>query len=330
MNQPSGIALRGTGSCLPARVLPNAEFARTLETTDEWIQTRTGIRERRIAGPGETTATMGLTAARRALEMADLTPQDLDLIVCATVTPEMLFPSTACFIQAGLGCRPVGAFDLLAACSGFVYGLAVGSQFVRTGAYRNVLVVGAETLSRIVDYTDRGSCILFGDGAGAAVLSATRDAGRGVRYFRLYADGNNYELLHMPGGGSRYPASIKTVTEGMHTMKINGREVYKFAVTRMQELIHEAMTDCCLTIDDIALVIPHQVNQRIIDSAVRHMNFPPEKVMGNLERYGNTSAASVPIALDEAMRTGRLRAGDTVLLVAFGGGFTWASAVVTL
>lgn len=330
MDQPIGIALRGTGSCLPARVLPNAEFARTLDTSDEWIQTRTGIRERRIAGPGETTATMGLTAARQALEMADLSPQDLDLIICATVTPEMMFPSTACFIQAGLGCRPVAAFDLLAACSGFVYGLAVGSQFVRTGAYRNVLVVGAETLSRIVDYSDRGSCILFGDGAGAAVLSATREPGRGLRYFRLYADGHNYELLHLPGGGSRYPASVQTVTDGLHFMKINGREVYKFAVTRMQELIQEAMSDCRLTVDDIAMVIPHQVNQRIIDSAVRHMNFPPEKVMGNLERYGNTSAASVPIALNEAVRAGRLGPGDTVLLVAFGGGFTWASAVVTL
>jgi 3-oxoacyl-[acyl-carrier-protein] synthase-3 len=330
MNQLIGVALRGTGSCLPARVLPNAEFARTLDTSDEWIWSRTGIRERRIAGPGETTATMGLTAARRALEMADLAPTDLDLIVCATITPEMMFPSTACFVQAGLGCRPIPAFDLLAACSGFVYALAVGSQFIQTGAYRNVLVVGAETLSRVVDYTDRGSCILFGDGAGAAVLSAAREPGRGVRYFRLYADGSNYELLHLPGGGSRYPTSAQTVAEKMHFMKLNGREVYKFAVTRMQELMQEAMSDCRLTVDDVALVVPHQVNQRIIDSAVRHLNFPPEKVMGNLERYGNTSAASVPIALDEAMRSGRLQAGDTVLLVAFGGGFTWASAVITL
>ncbi len=330
MNQPIGIALRGTGSCLPARVLANAEFAQTLDTSDEWIYTRTGIKERRIAGPGETTATMGLAAARQALAMADLGPQDLDLIVCATLTPEMMFPSTACFIQADLGCRPIAAFDVLAACSGFVYALAVGSQFIRTGAYRNVLVVGAETLSRVTDYTDRGSCILFGDGAGAAVLSATKEPGRGLQFFRLYADGSNYELLHLPGGGSRHPASVKTVTDGLHYMKLNGREVYKFAVTRMQELIQEAMTECRLTVDDIALVIPHQVNQRIIDSAVRHLNFPPEKVMGNLERYGNTSAASVPIALDEAMRTGRLRRGDTVLFVAFGGGFTWASAVITL
>jgi 3-oxoacyl-[acyl-carrier-protein] synthase-3 len=310
--------------------MPNAEFARTLDTSDEWIRTRTGIRERRIAGPGETTASMGLAAARQALERADLSPLDLDLIVCATITPEMMFPSTACFIQAGLGCRPIAAFDLLAACSGFVYAMAVGSQFIRTGTYRNVLVLGAETLSRIVDYTDRGTCILFGDGAGAAVLSATREPGRGLRYFRLYADGSQPELLCLPGGGSRHPASAQTIADKLHFMKLNGREVYKFAVTRFQELIQEALADCGLTVDDIALVIPHQVNQRIIDSAVRHMAFPPEKVMGNLDRYGNTSAASVPIALDEAMRTGRLRQGDNVLLVAFGGGFTWASAVLTL
>jgi 3-oxoacyl-[acyl-carrier-protein] synthase-3 len=330
MSQPIGVALRGTGSCLPVRVVTNAEFEKTLDTSDEWIQSRTGIRERRIAGPGETTASMGLAAARKALQAADLGPRDIDLIVCATVTPEMMFPSTACFIQAGLGCRTIGAFDLLAACSGFVYALAAGSQFIQSGTYRNVLVIGAETLSRIADTTDRGSCILFGDGAGAAVLSATDEPGRGLHYFRLYADGSHPELLHMPGGGSRFPASAQTVANRMHCIKLNGREIYKFAVTRLQELIQEAMADCCLTIDDVALVIPHQVNQRIIDSAVRHMNFPPEKVMGNLDRYGNTSAASVPIALDEAMRTGRAGPGDKVLLVAFGGGLTWASAVLTL
>ncbi|HJT77393.1 MAG TPA: beta-ketoacyl-ACP synthase III [Gemmataceae bacterium] len=330
MSEPLGIALRGTGSCLPARVLSNADFEKRLDTSDAWIQQRTGIRERRVVGPGETTASMALVAARRALEVADLGPQDLDLILCATITPEMLFPSTACFVQAGLGCRPIGAFDLLAACSGFVYALVVGSQFIRNGAYRNVLVIGAETLSRVVDYSDRGSCILFGDGAGAAVLSATRETGRGLHYFRLYADGSHHELLHLPGGGSRYPASADSVARGLHFMKLNGREVYRFAVTRLQELIQEAMTECGLTVADVALVIPHQVNQRIIDSAVRHMNFPPEKVMSNLDRYGNTSAASVPIALDEAIRTGRIGAGDKVLLVAFGGGFTWASAVLTL
>ncbi len=213
MTQPIGVALRGTGSCLPARAVPNTEFEKTLDTSDEWIRTRTGIRERRLAGPGETTAGMGLEAARQALAMAGLHPHDLDLIVCATVTPEMIFPSTACFLQAGLGCRTIGAFDLLAACSGFVYALAVGSQFIQTGSYRNVLVVGAETLSRITDYSDRNTCILFGDGAGAAVLSRTDEPGRGLRYFRLYADGSNPRLLNLSGGGSRFPTSPQTIAE---------------------------------------------------------------------------------------------------------------------
>src|SRR5208283_1349877 len=274
------------------------------------------------AGPQKTSASLGLEAARRALAAAELTPQDLDLIVCATVTPEMMFPSTACFIQAGLGCRHIGAFDLLAACSGFLYSLAVGSQFIHTGAYRNVLIVGAETLSRIVDYSDRNSCVLFGDGAGAAVLSQAADPGRGLQFFRLYADGSKDDLINLPGGGSRFPTSAQTIADKLHYMKLKGREVYKFAVCRMQELIQEAMSSCGLTLDDVALLIPHQVNARIIDSAVGHLNIPPEKVMINLDRCGNTSAASVPMALDEAIRTGRARKGDTIILVAFGGGLT--------
>jgi 3-oxoacyl-[acyl-carrier-protein] synthase-3 len=325
-----GIALRGTGSALPVRVMTNSEFEKTLDTSDEWITTRTGIRARHVAGPGETTASLSLEAARRALGAADMSPQDIDLIVVATVTPEMMVPSTACFIQAGLGCRMIGAFDVVAACSGFLYALVIGSQFIHSGAYRNVLVIGAETLTRITDYSDRGSCILFGDGAGAAVLSATDDPSHGLRYFRLYADGSKPELLYMPGGGSRFPTSSRTVAEGMHFLKLNGREVYRFAVTRMTELIEEAMADCRLTIDDVAMIVPHQVNQRIIDSATKNLGFPPEKVMSNLDRLGNTSAASVPIALDEALRTGRVKTGDTVVLVAFGGGFAWASAVLTL
>jgi 3-oxoacyl-[acyl-carrier-protein] synthase-3 len=331
MSPSIGVALRGTGGCVPARVLANADFEKTLNTTDEWIHTRTGIRERRIAGPDETSASLGLGAAQRALRAANLTPQDLDLIVCASVTPEMMFPSTACFIQAGLGCRPIGAFDLLAACSGFIYGLAVGSQFIQTGTYRHVLVVGTETLSRITDYADRASCILFGDGAGAAVLSATDDPGRGLHYFRLHADGTNADLLmSLPGGGSRHPASAQTLQEGLHHIKLRGREVYKFAVATMQELIQDALTACNLRLEDVALIIPHQVNLRIIDSAITHLGFPAEKVMVNIDRYGNTSAASVPLALDEAIQAGRVRPGDKIILVAFGGGLTWASAVLTL
>jgi len=330
MTERLGAAIRGTGTALPRRIFPNAEFAKSLDTSDEWIRSRTGIAERRFAGPGETTASLSIEAARQALAAAELTPADIDLIICATITPEMPFPATACFIQAGLGCRNVGAFDLSAACSGFVYGLAVGSQFIETGSYRNVLVVGAETLSRITDFEDRVSCVLFGDGAGAAVLSATTEPGRGMRFFRMYADGAKPELVCLPGGGSRYPTSAVTLAERMHYVRVNGREVYKFAVARMQELIAEAMTECQLGIDDVDLLIPHQVNQRIIDSAVAHMNFPPERVMVNLERYGNTSAASVPLALDEAIRTGRAKPGDTIILVAFGSGMTWSSAVLTL
>src|SRR5262249_39581273 len=254
MNEARGVVIRGTGSALPARVVANAEFEKTLETSDEWIRTRTGIRERRVAGPDETTASLSLEAARNALAAADLTPADLDLIICATVTPEMMYPSTACFIQAGLGCRFIGAFDLLAACSGFVYALAVGSQFIQTGTYRNVLVVGAETLSRIVDPNDRSTAVLFGDGAGAAVISATSDTRRGLRYSRLYAEGRKPEHLGQPAGGSRFPASPETVAEGMHYMKLNGREIYKFAVCRMQQLIQDAMTDCHLTPSDVAML----------------------------------------------------------------------------
>jgi 3-oxoacyl-[acyl-carrier-protein] synthase-3 len=330
MSQPTGVILRGTGSCLPARKVSNADFEKSLDTSDEWIRTRTGICERHYAGPGETSASMGLEAARKALHAADLKPEDLDLIICATITPEMIFPSTGCFIQANLGCRHIGAFDVLAACSGFLYSLAIGSQFLRTGTYRNVLVVGTETLSRIIDFQDRTTCVLFGDGAGAAVLSASDDAERGLHYFRLYADGSNPELMSLPGGGSRYPTSAQTIADRKHFIHINGREVYKFAVTRMQELIQDAMSDCLLTIDDVALVIPHQVNQRIIDSAVARMKFPPEKVMVNLDKNGNTSAASIPLALDEAIRTGRAKRGDKIIMVAFGGGLTWASAVLTL
>lgn len=330
MSPSIGVTLRGTGTCMPARVIANEHFEKTLDTSNEWILSRTGIRERRIAGPEDTSASLGLKAAQQALDAAELTAHDLDLIICATITPEMIFPSTACFIQAGLGCRFIGAFDILAACSGFLYSLAVGSQFIRTGAYRNVLVVGTETLSRVTDFTDRGSCILFGDGAGAAILSATNDASRGLKYFRLYADGSRHDLLKLPGGGSRYPTSAESLASKQHYMKVNGREVYKFAVSHMQSLIRDAMADCHLQPGDVDLIIPHQVNLRIINSAIEHLGFPADKVMINLDRYGNTSSASVPVALDEAIRTGRAKPGDNVILVAFGGGLTWASVVLTL
>ena len=333
MTQLLGVALRGTGSCLPARVVPNDEFTDVLnlDTSDEWIRTRTGIRERRFAGLGETSASLGAIAARGAIESAGLTPHDIDLIVCATVTPDLMAPANANLIQAALGCRHIPSFDIAAACSGFLYALSVGSQFVRTGAAKHALVIGAEVLTRIIDFTDRNSCILFGDGAGAVVLSATPVLNAGVRTIRLYSDGSRQELIQVPSRVTSNPPPGPPQLQRLDYMRISGREVFRFAVTRMVELIEQAEADCReLGLSGIDVLIPHQVNQRIIDAALESSEFPREKVVVNLDRYGNTSAASVPIALDEALRNGRCKPGDTVLLVAFGGGLTWSSALVTL
>jgi 3-oxoacyl-[acyl-carrier-protein] synthase-3 len=333
MTQLLGVALRGTGSCLPARVVPNEEFTDVLalDTSDEWIRTRTGIRERRFAGSGETSATLGITASRRAVESAGLTPHDIDLIVCATITPDLMSPSTATLIQAGLGCRHIPAFDVSAACSGFLYALSVGSQFIRTGAARHAVVVGTEVLTRIIDFTDRNSCILFGDGAGAVVLSGTPVLNTGVRNIRLYSDGSRQELIQVPSRVTPNPPPGPPQLQRLEHMRLSGREVFRFAVTRMVELIEQAEADRReLGLSGIDVLIPHQVNQRIIDAALESSGFPAEKVVVNLDRYGNTSAASVPIALDEALRTGRCKPGDTVLLVAFGGGLTWSSAILTV
>jgi 3-oxoacyl-[acyl-carrier-protein] synthase-3 len=333
MSQLFGVALRGTGSCLPARVVPNDEFTDTLnlDTTDEWIRTRTGIRERRFADLGETSGSLGTIAARHALESAGLAAADIDLIVCATATPDLMSPATACLIQAALGCRHVPAFDLSAACSGFLYGLSVASQFVRTGAAKHALVVGAEVLSRALDFSDRNSCILFGDGAGAVVLSASPVLNAGIRSVRLYSDGSRQELIQVPSKVTPNPAPGAPLQPRLEYLRIVGREVFRFAVTRMIELIEQAEIDCReMGLSGIDVLIPHQVNGRIIDAALESTGFPRERVMVNLDKYGNTSAASVPIALDEALRTGRCKPGDTLLLVAFGGGLTWSSAVLTL
>ncbi|MBM3981133.1 MAG: ketoacyl-ACP synthase III [Planctomycetes bacterium] len=333
MTQLLGAALRGTGSCLPARVVPNDEFTEVLnlDTTDEWIRTRTGIRERRFAGSGESSATLGTDAARKAIESAGLTPADIDLIVCATVTPDLMCPATANLIQAALGCRHVPAFDIAAACSGFLYALSVGAQYVRTGAAKHALVIGAEVLTRTVDFTDRNSCILFGDGAGAVVLSGTPVLTAGVRTIRLYSDGSRQELIQVPSRVTPNPPPGPPQLQRLDYMRISGREVFRFAVTRMVELIEQARADAReLGLSGIDVLIPHQVNQRIIDAALESTEFPADRVVVNLDKYGNTSAASVPIALDEALRAGRCKPGDTVLLVAFGGGLTWSSALVTL
>ena len=330
MTDRPGATIAGTGSFLPEKVLTNADLAKIVDTSDEWITVRTGIKQRRIASEEQTTATMAVKACRQALEDAEVAAGDVEAIICATVTPEMPLPATACFIQDQLGAVGAAAFDIAAACSGFVYGLEVGKLFIESGQYNNVLVVGSETLSRITDYQDRASCILFGDGAGAVLLRATNDAQRRILYTHLESDGRKWDMLQLPGGGSRYPISQRVLDERLQYMQIQGRAIYKFAVNAMQELIADAMKACDLTVDDIKLIVPHQVNQRIIDSAMEKLRFPKERVYVNIDRYGNTSSASVPIALDEARRTGKLGLGDTVIMVAFGGGLTWASAVARL
>lgn len=327
---PTISAILGTGRFLPPRIVPNSEFLATLDTSDEWIRSRTGISERRYAGTGDTSATMGTLAAREALAAANVQPGEIDLIVCATVTPDMMCPSTANLIQAYLDCNPVPAFDVSAACSGFVYALTVGDQFIRTGTARRVLVVGTEVLSRVADFTDRNTCILFGDGAGAVVLGPSTKPGVGLHKLRLYADGGRQELIQVPSKVTPNPPPGNAVLPNLNYLRMNGREVFKFAVNTLRDMIVQAQADCEELGKTIRLIVPHQVNVRIIDAVLEGMKIPPEQVIVNLDRYGNTSAASVPIALDEAVRSGRCGQGDTVLLVAFGGGLTWSSAIITL
>ena len=329
MTTPIKAAIVGTGHYVPEHVLCNADLERMVDTSDEWIVSRTGIHERRIARNGQATSELSVLAGRRALEDARVDPSEVDLIVVATITPDRMFPSTACTVQAELGAHQAGAFDLSAACSGWLYGLTLAAKCIETGQNRTVLVIGAETLSKITDYQDRTTCILFGDGAGAAVLQPAED-GRGVLFSRMKADGRGGHMMTLPAGGSRQPATHRTVDRRLHYMRIRGREVFKFAVTTFIELIDEAMSRCQLRVDDVALVVPHQVNSRIIEAAVKKLDIPMGKVYQNIDRYGNTSAASIPIALDEAKREGRLRSGETAILVAFGGGLTWASAVVRM
>lgn len=328
MNTYSAI-LTGTGSSLPEKRLTNDDLSKMVETNDEWITQRTGIRERRIAAEGETTASLATAAAQRAIEASGIDPEKIGLIVVATATPEMVFPATACFVGANLGLHGAPGFDLSAACSGFIYALTTGANFIRAGQAEHVLVIGAETLSRVTDYTDRSSCIIFGDGAGAVVLSRSADNGRGLIYSSMHADGRGSDAMQlMPG--SRHPISDAMLADRNQYMKIRGREVYKFAVEKFVELIQDAMRKCELSADQVKLIVPHQVNQRIIDSAMERLDLPSDKAYVNIDRYGNTSAASIPIALDEAMREGKLQKGDNVVMVAFGAGLTWANAVVRI
>jgi 3-oxoacyl-[acyl-carrier-protein] synthase-3 len=317
----------GWGMYVPSYRRTNDELARMVDTSDEWITTRTGIKERRIAADHESTATLAIRAAEEALTVANVAPEELDLIIVASATPEYLFPATACLVQDALGADRAGAFDLSAACSGFIYGLSLAAQSIQTGAIDKALVIGAETLSRFVDWKDRGTCILFGDGAGAVVLTGRNERG-GVLSCTMRADGSGGELLLVPAGGSRHPASLETLAKNQHTIKMQGREVFRFATRVMADAARVVVDKAGLMLDDVALVIPHQANSRILQTAARRLRLPEEKLYVNLDRYGNTSSASVPIALCEAIEEGRVQRGDNLVLVSFGAGLTWAAAAV--
>ncbi|MFN0135124.1 MAG: beta-ketoacyl-ACP synthase III [Phycisphaerae bacterium] len=322
------VEIAGTGASLPTTVVPNQHFIERLETSDDWIVQRTGIRERRIAQPGESTLKFSTEAAKLALTDAAMPATDIDLILTATITPEHPLPSTACELQAELGCRTVPAFDLAAACSGFVYGLATAAQFVTQGMARNALVVGAESLTRITDMQDRSTAVIFGDGAGAAILRKSTLPERRILAVNLGADGTGAKAIWVPAGGASEPASSKTVNERLHYMRMKGREVYKFAVSKMCEIIETTLADAGESLDRLSMVIPHQSNMRIIESACEKLKLPLDRVLINIDRYGNTSAASIPIAFQEARDTGRLKRGDMVMLVAFGAGLTWGSVLL--
>ncbi len=327
MNKLKRAGIIGTGSCLPDRIMTNHEFEEIVDTNDEWIKSHTGISERRFSDEKTATSDLSTTAALRALESAKLKPEDIDLIIVATVTPDMVFPSTACIVQNNIGAVNAAAFDLEAACIGFLYGLAVAENFVMTGYYRNVLVIGAETLSKICDLKDRNTCVIFGDGAGAAVVSEVPEE-YGILSTYMGADGSGGDLLKIPAGGSRLPATVETVQEGLHYIKMDGSKVFKFAVKVMGEAAEKALEKCGLGKDEVDYLIPHQANIRIIDAAVKRLKMPEEKVYVNIDKYGNMSAASVAVALDEASRKGLLKDGDVVVLVGFGGGLTWGAAVL--
>lgn len=321
------VGILGTGKYVPERVLTNSELEQMVETNDEWIVTRTGIRERRIAHESQATSDLAYEAALRALKAANLSAEEVELIVVATITPDMFFPSTACLLQEKLGAKKAAAFDLSAACSGFIYSLATATSLLKSGMYKNALIVGAECLSRITDYTDRNTCILFGDGAGAVVIGEVPE-GRGFRSFELGADGSGGDLLKVCGGGSRMPASADTIDSKAHFIYMAGSEVFKFAVRIMGNAAEDALRKAGLDKSAVDLLVPHQANIRIIQSALSRLDLPEEKCMINLDKYGNVSAASIPIALAEAVEQGRVSEGDCLVLVGFGGGLTWGASVL--
>ena len=318
--------ITGWGMAVPEKVLTNGELSMLVETSSEWIFSRTGIRERRIAAPSETTASLATEAALKALSVANLRPIEVDLIIVSTSSPEHIFPASACLVQDQIGAIKAGAFDLSAACTGFIFALNLATQAIRSGSIDNAVVIGSETLSRIVNWNDRSTCILFGDGAGAFVLQAGDEPG-GVLSAVMRSDGSGKDLLSLPAGGSRLPASADTVKNGLHYIHMNGREVFRFATRVMVQATRESLQTAGLRMDDVHLVIPHQANQRILEAAARGLDIPMERVVINLDRYGNTSTASIPIATCEAFEQDRLKPGDNVVFVGFGGGLTWGAAV---
>ncbi len=320
-------SIAGVGSYVPAKVLTNADLEKTVSTSDEWITTRTGIKERHIAAPNEFTSDLAANAARLAMQRAGTTPEQIDLIIVATITPDMPFPSTACLVQQKLGAHRAAAFDLEAACSGFIYALEIAQQFIMSRTYDTVLVIGAEKLSSIVDWEDRNTCVLFGDGAGAAILR-NRPNAHGLLTAVMGADGRKADLLFMAGGGSRCPATAQSVANRLHFLRMEGRETFKNAVQAMQTAAEEVLRRCEIDISHIKCIVPHQANRRIIDAVGQRINAKPEQFFINLHKYGNTSAASVAIALDEAVSCGRVQTGDLVLLIVFGAGLTWGAAVI--
>jgi 3-oxoacyl-[acyl-carrier-protein] synthase III len=325
MGQNAGII--GMGHSYPDGLLTNADLEKIVDTNDEWITSRTGIKQRHKANADEFTSQFAVKAANQALERAGIDAKDIDIIVCATTTPDQILPSTGCIIQAEIGANNAAAYDVVAACSGFLYGLTTVESMIRTGQVKNALVIGAEVLTKYVDYTDRGTCVIFGDGAGAAVLSAVPE-GKGILATKIRSDGRYLEQLYSPGGGTRMPASHQTIDDGQHFFKMKGNELFKVAVRSMAEISAEMLAKAGYTVDDVKVVIPHQANQRITDAVASRLGVPEEKVYSNIAQHGNTSAASIPIAMDECIQNGTIVEGDLVLLTAFGGGVTWGGTLI--
>ncbi|MDN3513336.1 MAG: ketoacyl-ACP synthase III [Candidatus Brocadia sp.] len=327
MRQNQRASITGIGSYLPSKVLTNFDLEKMVDTSDDWIIQRTGIRERRIVENGQITSDLATQASLRAMEDAGVSPQDLDMIITSTITPDHIFPSTSCFIQQKIGASRAGAFDILAACAGFIYAISIGESFVNSGAMETVLVVGAECLSKITDYTDRTTCVLFGDGAGAVIIQKSRTKHE-ILATNLAADGSQSDVLIMPGGGARNPASLESVQQRTHYIQFKGKEVFRLAINNITSLILETVEKNGISLQDIDLIIPHQSNYRIIEATMEKLGLPMEKAFVNIDKYGNTSSASIPIAIDEARKEGRISKGDIVVLVAFGGGLTWGASII--